>query len=122
MGKLMKVIHKVRAYIDGRTFGPGETAEIDEMHFNDAVHDEIDADGNVIEPAKERVPEALPLIVTPGAPANEAAQTPEPSPVPPRASNFNIGSPTVDDAAQSEPVKYDDSGVVKAAPAPKAKS
>lgn len=119
MGKLINVIHKVRAYIDGRTFGPGETASIDEMHFNENVHDEIDEDGKVIERKKDVPVPAEPLAISSGLPENAASTTPVPSPVPERASNYVVGSPTVEDDAQSQPIAYDDTGttVKPAAPA-----
>ena len=118
MGKLMNVIHKTRAYIDGRTFGPGETASIDEMHFNENVHDEIDEDGKVIDRKKDVPGPTEPLPVSTAVPENQASSTPIPSPVPSRSSNFNLGSPTVEDAPQSEPIAYDDSGPVLKPAAP----
>lgn len=38
---MIKVIHKVRAYIAGRTYGPGEEGLIDEVHFNESVHEKV---------------------------------------------------------------------------------
>lgn len=37
-GKLIRVIHKVAAYIEGRSYRPGDEAVIAESHFNESVH------------------------------------------------------------------------------------
>lgn len=39
----VKVIHKQRAYIGGRTYVVGEEAEIDEKDFAESVHEKVGA-------------------------------------------------------------------------------
>lgn len=39
---LVKVIHKVAAYIGGRSYRPGDEAEIDENDFAESVHERLD--------------------------------------------------------------------------------
>lgn len=39
---LVRVIHKVRAFIGGRTYDPGEEALISENDFHESVHTRVD--------------------------------------------------------------------------------
>lgn len=98
---IITVIHKVRAFIGGRTYGPGEIADIDETDFAPETHDKVDADGNVIGELALETVEPLPVVA--GTETNENTPSDPPAPVPERASSYVIGSPTVEDAAQSEP-------------------
>lgn len=47
----VKVTHKTRAYIGGRTYDPGEVAEIDEKDFNESTHTLLE--GPKVEERKE---------------------------------------------------------------------
>jgi hypothetical protein len=48
----VKVIHKTRAYIGGRTYDPGEEAEIDEKDFNESTHAKAEDAKPLDKPAK----------------------------------------------------------------------
>lgn len=50
---MLKVVHKTRAYIGGRTYDPGEEASIDEKDFHDTVHTLIE-EPKVEEPDPEQ--------------------------------------------------------------------
>jgi ribosomal protein L12E/L44/L45/RPP1/RPP2 len=62
--KMIRVIHKVMAYIEGVTYRAGDEATIAEHHFNEAVHTLVE------EPAAAP---AAPATDTPATAADAAA-------------------------------------------------
>lgn len=55
---LVRVIHKVRAFIGGRTYDPGEEALISENDFHESVHTRVDEPAAVeaADPATDATP------------------------------------------------------------------